>query len=251
MRGCCLRTWDVAMPTQCPKPLLSIQNLCAGYGQSRVLQGVNLQIAPGELVALLGRNGSGRSTLARAVMGLVLAQGRITWGDRDVLGMKTFEIARLGIGYVPEHRDVFADLTVTQNLKLGIKPGAKPARWSIDDIFTLFPQLKVRAGIRAGVLSGGEQQMLSLCRTLMGDPTLIIVDEPTEGLAPQLVETVANFLKTLRSQGIAILLIEQKLRLALSVAERCVVMGRGQIIFDGRPDELRQNRSLHQEWLQV
>ena len=231
--------------------MLSIENLVAGYGQSQVLQGVNLSVAAGELVALLGRNGSGRSTLARALMGLVAAQGRIHWRGQNIVGKKTFEIARLGLGYVPEHRDVFADLTVMQNLILGQKPGAKPGRWSVDHWFELFPQLKLRAGVRAGVLSGGEQQMLTLCRTLMGDPALVVVDEPTEGLAPQLVETVAGFLKTLQSRGIAVLLIEQKLTVALTVADRCAVMGHGRIVFDGSPNALRQNSALRQEWLQV
>jgi len=231
--------------------MLNIKNLSAGYGQSLVLQDVTLQLAAGEIVALLGRNGCGRSTLARAVMGLAAAQGRIDWRGQNILGMKTFEIARLGIGYVPERRDVFPDLTVTQNLILGQKPGPRQGRWSLDDMFALFPQLQTRAGVRAGVLSGGEQQMLALCRTLMGDPALIVIDEPTEGLAPQWVGVVADFLKTLRQHGTAVLLIEQKLTIALDVADRCAVMGHGRIVFDGSPQSLRQDSVLRQEWLQV
>jgi branched-chain amino acid transport system ATP-binding protein len=230
---------------------LQIDDLHAGYGHSRVLQGVSLGVAAGEIVALLGRNGAGRSTLAKAIMGLVPAQGRITWRGAPLLGKKTFEVARLGLGYVPESRDVFPDLTVMQNLLLGQKHAGPSGRWQVDDMFGLFPQLRVRADVRAGVLSGGEQQMLTLSRTLMGDPALIIIDEPTEGLAPQLVQAVAEFLKVLRARGIAVLLIEQKLTIALDVADRCAVMGHGRIVFDGSPDALRQDSALCKQWLQV
>jgi len=231
--------------------MLRIQNLTAGYGQSQVLQGVTLHIAPGEIVALLGRNGSGRSTLARAVMGQVAAQGYIGWRGQNILGKKTFEIARLGIGYVPERRDVFPDLTVAQNLLLGQKPGQPAGRWSVADMFGLFPQLQLRYAVAAGVLSGGEQQMLALCRTLMGDPDLIVIDEPTEGLAPLLVEAVANFLVTLKTNGVSVLLIEQKLTVALQVADRCAVMGHGRVVWTGSPAEMHGNAPLQQEWLQV
>jgi len=258
-----------------PLKLLHIDDLHAGYGHSQVLQGVALSIAAGEIVALLGRNGAGRSTLAKAIMGLLPAQGHITWRGQPLLGKKTYEIARLGLGYVPESRDVFPDLTVLQNLLLGQKNNSQPSRWQangiigqpsrwqangiigqpsrwqVDDMFALFPQLKRRAAVRAGVLSGGEQQMLTLSRTLMGDPALIIIDEPTEGLAPQLIDAVAGFLKALRARGIAVLLIEQKLTIALDVADRCAVMGHGRIVFDGPPDALRQNSALRQQWLQV
>ncbi len=230
---------------------LQIDDLHAGYGNSRVLQGVSLGIAAGEIVALLGRNGAGRSTLAKAIMGLLPAQGSITWRGEPLLGKKTFEIARLGLGYVPESRDVFPDLTVMQNLQLGQKHNGQPSRWQVDDMFALFPQLRLRANVRAGVLSGGEQQMLTLSRTLMGDPALIIIDEPTEGLAPQLVPAVAEFLNILRASGIAVLLIEQKLTIALVVADRCAVMGHGCIVFDGSPAVLRQDCALCQQWLQV
>ena len=231
--------------------MLRIHQLHAGYGNSQVLQGVNLDVAPGEIVALLGRNGSGRSTLARAIMGLVPARGSVTWRGRELLGGKTFEIARAGLGYVPESRDVFPDLTVTQNLLLGQKPGQAAGRWRLEDMFGLFPQLAVRARASAGVLSGGEQQMLALCRTLMGNPELIIVDEPTEGLAPQLVAQVGEFLSTLQAQGVAVLLIEQKLTLALTIAKRCAVMGHGRVVFDGTPQALLQDHAVLQEWLAV
>jgi len=218
--------------------MLQIQNLSAGYAKSRVLQGVSLQVNAGEVVALLGRNGSGRSTLAKAVMGLVPAQGSICWRGQELLGRSTFEIARAGLGYVPESRDVFPDLTVTQNLLLGQKIGCQTSRWSLDEMFGLFPQLQQRANVKAGVLSGGEQQMLTLCRSLMGNPELILIDEPTEGLAPQLVAQMAAFLTTLKTRGVSVLLIEQKLSIALAVSDRCLLMGQGRVVFDGTPAEL-------------
>ena len=231
--------------------MLHLQNLTAGYNKSQVLHGVSLSVAPGEIVALLGRNGSGRSTLAKAILGLVPAQGRIRWRGQDILGKKTFEIARLGIGYVPESRDVFPDLTVVQNLLLGQKNANGAGRWGMADMFALFPQLQTRALVLAGVLSGGEQQMLSLCRTLMGNPDLIVIDEPTEGLAPQLVDQVGIFLKTLRTKGVSVLLIEQKLTIALHISDRCLVMGHGRVVFAGTPQELRQNGDIRTEWLQA
>ncbi|OQW89160.1 MAG: ABC transporter ATP-binding protein [Rhodoferax ferrireducens] len=231
--------------------MLTINNLTAGYDKSRVLQGATLQVAPGEVVALLGRNGSGRSTLAKAIMGLVPAQGSISWRGRALLGLKTFEIARAGLGYVPESRDVFPDLTVAQNLLLGQKPGAPSGGWLQADVFAMFPQLQQRAGVKAGVLSGGEQQMLALSRTLMGNPELIIIDEPTEGLAPQLVAQVGAFLTTLKAKGVAVLLIEQKLTIALDVSDRCLVMGQGRVVFDGTPAALLTDAAVQREWLAV
>ena len=231
--------------------MLAIHNLTAGYDKSRVLQGISLQVAAGEVVALLGRNGSGRSTLAKAIMGLVAAQGSIRWRGRELLGLKTFEIARAGLGYVPERREIFPDLTVAHNLQLGQKPGAPKGGWSQADAFALFPQLQQRAGVNAGVLSGGEQQMLALSRTLMGNPELIIIDEPTEGLAPQLVAQVGAFLTTLKARGVAVLLIEQKLTIALDVSDRCLVMGQGRVVFDGTPAALQANAAVQREWLAV
>ena len=166
--------------------MLKLQDLHAYYGKSHVLHGVSFEVGAGEIVALLGRNGSGRSTTAKAVMGLVHAEGGLHWKGQDILRRKAYEIAHLGIGYVPENREIFPKLTVHQNLLLGQKGKAavKASRWSFDDMYTMFPRLKERQHNEAGVLSGGEQQMLTLCRTLMGDPDLIIIDEPTEGLAP-------------------------------------------------------------------
>ena len=231
--------------------MLNISDLHAYYGKSHVLHGVNFQIKPGEIVALLGRNGSGRSTTAKAIMGLVNWEGDLSWKGTALKGKKAFEIAHLGVGYVPENRDIFPTLTVRQNLLLGQKGVGTGSRWTFDDMFTMFPRLKEREHTEAGVLSGGEQQMLTLCRTLMGDPDLIIIDEPTEGLAPKIVELVGEYLKTLRSKGVSVLLIEQKLTIAMSISDRALVMGHGGIVFEGTPDSLRQDSSIRKEWLEV
>jgi len=229
---------------------LELQGLQAWYGKSQVLHGVDLQVGAGEIVALLGRNGSGRSTLARAIFGLVQSRGRIDWRGRDLQGLRPFEVARLGLGYVPEERAVFARLSVEQNLRLGLK-GRRPGRWRCEDMYELFPALARRRHTEAGVLSGGEQQMLALCRTLMGEPRLVVVDEPTEGLAPQLVRQVGDFLLQLRREGLSVLLIEQKLAIALDISQRALVMGHGRIVFDGTPAALQQNPEVRREWLEV
>ena len=231
--------------------LLKIDNLHAFYGKSHVLHGVHFGVQPGEIVALLGRNGSGRSTTAKAIMGLVDCEGGIVWKGQAIQGRKAFEIAHLGIGYVPENRDIFPKLTVQQNLLLGQKGAGKGSRWSFDDMYAMFPRLKERQHTEAGVLSGGEQQMLTLCRTLMGDPDLIIIDEPTEGLAPKIVELVAQYLKTLKERGISVLLIEQKLTIAMAISDRALVMGHGCIVFDGTPEGLRNDSYIRKEWLEV
>jgi branched-chain amino acid transport system ATP-binding protein len=216
-----------------------------------VLHGVNLTVGAGEIVALLGRNGSGRSTTVKAIMGLVQATGSVKFRDQEIQGRKAFEIAHLGLGYVPENRDIFPKLTVHQNLLLGEKRGKAQPRWQADDMYQLFPRLKERQHTAAGVLSGGEQQMLTLCRTLMGDPDLIMIDEPTEGLAPKIVELVAEYLRELKRRGVSVLLVEQKLAIALEVSERCMVMGHGQIVFEGTPAALKANAEVRKEWLEV
>ena len=231
--------------------MLKVERLHAFYGKSHVLHGVNLEVQPGEIVALLGRNGSGRSTTVKAIMGLVDGSGSVVWRGEELMGRQAFEIAHRGLGYVPENRDIFSRLTVHQNLMLGQKRGARGGRWSFDDMYRLFPRLKERQHTEAGVLSGGEQQMLTLCRTLMGDPELVMIDEPTEGLAPKLVEQVAEYLRELRRRGVAVLLVEQKLTIALEVADRCLVMGHGQIVFGGTPASLRADASVRKEWLEV
>jgi branched-chain amino acid transport system ATP-binding protein len=231
--------------------MLNVNDLHAFYGKSHVLHGVTFQIQPGEIVALLGRNGSGRSTTAKAIMGLVDWEGDLSWKGAALKDKKAFEIAHMGLGYVPENRDIFPTLTVRQNLLLGQKGTGKGSRWAFDDMFGMFPRLKEREHTEAGVLSGGEQQMLTLCRTLMGDPDLIIIDEPTEGLAPKIVELVGEYLKTLRSKGVAVLLIEQKLTIAMAISDRALVMGHGSIVFEGTPDSLRQDVAIRKEWLEV
>ncbi|MBO9647203.1 MAG: ABC transporter ATP-binding protein [Variovorax sp.] len=231
--------------------MLKLQDIQAYYGKSHVLHGVSFDVRPGEIVALLGRNGSGRSTTAKAIMGLVHAEGTLHWKEKDILRRKAYEIAHLGIGYVPENRDIFPKLTVHQNLLLGQKGSGKGSRWSFDDMYGMFPRLKERQHTEAGVLSGGEQQMLTLCRTLMGDPDLIIIDEPTEGLAPKIVELVGQYLRTLKDKGISVLLIEQKLTIAMQISDRALVMGHGSIVFDGTPDSLRADGATRKEWLEV
>ncbi len=231
--------------------MLTVSNLHAFYGKSHVLHGVQFEVGKSEIVALLGRNGSGRSTTAKAVMGMVDCQGSVQWQGREIMGKKPYEIAHLGIGYVPENRDIFPTLTVHQNLLLGQKGSGKGSRWGFDDMYDMFPRLKERQHTEAGVLSGGEQQMLTLCRTLMGDPDLIIIDEPTEGLAPKIVELVGEYLQKLKARGISVLLIEQKLTIAMTVSDRALVMGHGSIVFQGTPESLRADAYIRKEWLEV
>lgn len=235
------------------KRMLDVQGLHAYYGKSHILHGVDLHIGEGEIVALLGRNGVGRSTMAKAILGMVKAEGSVRFRDEEILGRRTFEIAHLGVGYVPENRDIFPTLTVRQNLLLGEKPNRRQAtpRWSVDDMFAMFPRLKDRENTVAGVLSGGEQQMLTLCRTLMGDPDLILIDEPTEGLAPMIVTQVGDYLKTLKERGVSVLLIEQKLAIALDISQRVYVMGHGHIVFEGTPQGLKADPKVRKEWLEV
>lgn len=230
--------------------MLEITGLNAFYGKSHVLHGVDLSVNKGEIVSLLGRNGVGRSTTVKAAMGQVRASGSIRFKGEEIVGLKAFQIAHKGLGYVPENRDIFPTLTVEQNLQLGEKSGKK-SRWSLADMYTLFPRLKERQHTAAGVLSGGEQQMLTLCRTLMGDPDLIMIDEPTEGLAPKIVEQVAHYLNELKNRGISVLLVEQKLAIALEISQRVYVMGHGAIVFEGTPAELRANADIRREWLEV
>jgi branched-chain amino acid transport system ATP-binding protein len=231
--------------------MLNVENLQAFYGKSHVLHGISFTLQPGEIVALLGRNGSGRSTTAKAIMGLVDCTGDIVWKGRQLAGLRSFEVAHAGIGYVPENRDIFPTLSVHQNLLLGQKRSGKPSQWSFEDMYKMFPRLRERQHTEAGVLSGGEQQMLTLCRTLMGDPELIIIDEPTEGLAPKIVEQVGMFLGTLKARGVSVLLIEQKLTIAMAISDRVLVMGHGRLVFEGSPEALRADANTRQEWLEV
>ncbi len=231
--------------------MLEVEDLHAFYGKSHILQGVNLRVGKGEIVSILGRNGVGRSTTLKAIMGDVPPQGSIVFKGKPIAGMKPYEIAHCGLGYVPEDRQIFPTLTVGQNLLLGVKGGRKNSRWGFKETYDLFPVLHERADTAAGVLSGGEHQMLTICRTLMGDPDLIMIDEPTEGLAPQMVERIAILLQSIAERNISILLVEQKLTIAMKISHRLYVMGHGRMVFEGTPADLRGNAEVRREWLEV
>ena len=231
--------------------MLEIKDLHAYYGKSHILQGVDLNIAAGEVVSLLGRNGVGRSTTVKAIMGEVPPQGTICFKGQDVAGLPSYKIAHRGLGYVPEHRDIFPGLTVRQNLLLGVKDVRRPGKWRLEAMLEMFPNLAARADTPAGVLSGGEKQMLTICRTLMGDPELIMIDEPTEGLAPLIVQQVGDLIARIAGAGVAILLVEQKLSIAMRISHRVYVMGHGRIVFEGTPADLKRNTAVQKEWLEV
>jgi len=231
--------------------MLEVRDLHAYYGKSHILQGVDFRVGEGEIVSLLGRNGVGRSTTIKAIMGDVVRHGSIMFKGREIGGLKPHQVARCGLGYVPENRDIFPGLTVRENLLLGMKSNRAAGRWSMEDMFELFPRLRERANTPGGVLSGGEQQMLTMCRTLMGDPDLVMIDEPTEGLAPKMVELVAQLLEQIAGRGVSILLVEQKLTIALRISKRLYVMGHGKIVFEGAPHDVRENAAMRKEWLEV
>lgn len=231
--------------------MLEVKDLNAYYGRSHILQGVDMEIKEGEIVSLLGRNGVGRSTTCKSIMGLVEPQGSIKYRGEEIAGLPSHAVAHKGIGYVPEDRWIFPSLTVLQNLQLGQKSVKQTGRWSLDDMYELFPILYERSNLRAGLLSGGEQQMLTMCRTLMGDPDLVMIDEPTEGLAPKIVELVKNLISEIAERKISVLLVEQKLTIALKIANRLYVMGHGRIVFEGTPQEFQDNPDVRKEWLEV
>ena len=230
--------------------MLEVRDLHAFYGKSHVLNGVSIYVREGEIVSVLGRNGVGRSTTVKAIMGQVAARGEVRFRGESIAGLAPHQIAQRGMGYVPEDRAIFPDLTVRENLELGRKDERKDG-FGIDEAYALFPRLRERDATPAGVLSGGEQQMLTLCRTLMGNPRLVMIDEPTEGLAPQLVALVARFLGMVRERGIPILLVEQKLAIALDISERVYVLGHGRVVFEGTPAQLRAAHAVRKEWLEV
>ena len=233
--------------------LLRVEELHAHYGKSHVLRGVTLDVRRGEVVSLLGRNGSGRSTTLKAMMGLVPpSAGRVQLGTRALAGAKPHTICRAGLAYVPEEREVFANLTVDENLRMGEQPPVEGGqRWSIAQMFDYFPRLKERRRTKAGSLSGGEQQMLTICRSLLGNPLAILIDEPTEGLAPKIVAQVGECIRDMQRRGVSVLLVEQKLAIALKVSSRVCVMGHGRIVFEGSPQDLESDDALLQQWLAV
>lgn len=233
--------------------LLTVENLHAHYGKSHILYGVDLRIARNEVVSLVGRNGAGRSTTMKAIMGLVKpTSGHIRLRGRDLAGARPYTICRAGIAYVPEEREVFANLTVDENLRMGEQPAVPGAhRWTVEQMFDYFPRLKERRNTKAGSLSGGEQQMLTICRSLLGNPLIMLIDEPTEGLAPKIVAQVGECIQDMHGKGVSVVLVEQKLTIALKVSTRVCVMGHGRIVFEGRPDELAANDAVVSQWLAV
>jgi branched-chain amino acid transport system ATP-binding protein len=235
--------------------MLSVSGLQVSHGAVQALRGISFSLACGQVLAVLGRNGSGRSSLARALMGLVQGQvrGRVQWQGQDLLGLAPHQIARLGVGYVPETRDVFPLLTVHQNLLLGLPGhlGAAAERERLAWAYGLFVQLHARCNTLAAQLSGGEQQMLSLARSLLARPRLLIVDEPTEGLAPALVQTVGQVLREQAAAGVAIVLMEQKLDLVPALADQVLVLGRGDVVFEGTPQTLQRAPQVRSLWLEA
>ncbi len=231
--------------------MLEVKDLHAYYGRSHILQGVNLNVKEGEIVSLLGRNGVGRSTTCMTIMGLVAPHGSILYKGKQIAGLKAHDIARKGIGFVPEDRWIFPGLTVLQNLQLGMKSSKQKGRWRIEDVFTIFPRLGERSNVHGGLISGGEKQMLTICRTLMGDPDFIMIDEPTEGLAPMMVEQVGHLIEEIARRGISVLLVEQKLSIALKISQRLYIMGHGHIVYEGTPDDIKKNQAVRKEWLEV
>ncbi|MGA0612791.1 ABC transporter ATP-binding protein [Caldimonas sp. KR1-144] len=233
--------------------LLRVDGLHAHYGKSHILRGVEFQVGHREVVSLLGRNGSGRSTTMKSIMGLVPpTSGRVMLNGRDLAGARSYAICRAGIAFVPEEREVFANLTVDENLRMGEQPPVPGAyHWTVEQMFDYFPRLKERRNTKAGSISGGEQQMLTICRSLLGNPLVILIDEPTEGLAPKIVAQVGECIKDMHSKGVSVVLVEQKLAIALKVSTRVCVMGHGQIVFQGTPEQLASDEQLLSEWLAV
>ena len=233
--------------------LLQIRDLHAHYGKSHILTGLHMNLGADEIISLVGRNGSGRSTLLKTIMGLVRPSGgSISFDGQELAGRPSFGVAKSGIGYVPEERLVFANLTVEENLQVGQQTGVAGAtQWTMSQMYDYFPRLRERRSTHAGNLSGGEQQMLTLCRSLLGCPKLLMVDEPTEGLAPMIVEHLAEVISDIHLHGVAVLLVEQKMTIALRLSQRCLVMGHGQIVFDGSPEALRNDAEVRRNWLEV
>ncbi len=233
--------------------MLEVAGLCAGYGESQILQDFSFRIGKGEAISILGRNGSGRSTLLKAIMGLLPPKsGSVMMDGESIAGAKPFQIVRRGIAYVPEERLAFTNLTVEENLLLGCQPpGDSPAAWTIEQMYAYFPRLAERRDTLARHLSGGEQQMLTMARSLLTNPKLILIDEPTEGLAPKIVEVVMNVIVDIQRRGIAVILVEQKLTIALKVVQRVIVVGHGTVVFEGTPAEFSNDGEIKRKWLEV
>jgi len=233
--------------------LLTLRDVHTYYGKSHILRGIDLSIGPGEVVSLLGRNGAGRSTTMKTIMGLApAASGSIVVDGRNTTGWRPYQVARAGVAYVPEEREIFPNLTVEENLRMGEQPPRPGApAWDVEQMFTYFPRLKERRDTKGGNLSGGEQQMLTICRSLLGNPKVILIDEPTEGLAPKIVEVIAEVISDIHRRGVSVLLVEQKLTIALKVSSRVNVMGHGRIVFEGPPAALQERQDIVQEWLAV
>jgi len=238
--------------------VLQVDALHAHYAKSHILHGVTLTVEAGEIVCLLGRNGVGKSTTLKSLMGLVKpSAGSVRFKGQDITGLPAYRVARLGLGYVPEERRIFPTISVKENLLMGIKPrlGAGPRAngkaWTLERVYTFFPRLRERENQRAGTLSGGEQQMLTTGRTLMGNPEVLLVDEPTEGLAPMIVEQVERILTEIHRDGTPILLVEQALETALGLAHRVYVMSKGEIVFSGSTQELKANEQVRKQYLEV
>jgi len=232
---------------------LSIRGLHALYGNIHVLHGVDFDVAGGQIATILGRNGSGRSTTCKAIMGILKpARGQVILDGQSLAGREGHEIAHAGIGYVPEERLIFTTLTVEENLLLGMKkPSRNTPTWTIEELYDLFPRLRERRRVRAGHLSGGEQQMLTIFRTLLGNPRAILIDEPTEGLAPKIVDVVKDIVLEMKRRGLAVVLLEQKLSMALRVTDTVMVMGHGQIVFNGTSQAFNDDASIRRQWLEV
>ncbi len=236
--------------------MLEVRNIHSYYGKSHILHGVSLDLKEGEMVCLRGRNGVGKSTTLKSIMGVVKPeQGSIRFHDREIAGLAPYEIARLGIGYVPEDRRIFRSLTVHENLLMGIKRGknknAGAEEWTVERVYKLFPKLEERRNNKGSHLSGGEQQMLTVVRTLMGNPRVILVDEPTEGLAPLIVKDVLEMLTTVRKSGVTVLMVEQNFKAAVKVADRYYIMSKGQIVFAGNTQELLAADEVRKNYLEV
>ncbi|MBU1903625.1 MAG: ABC transporter ATP-binding protein [Proteobacteria bacterium] len=236
--------------------ILELKGINSFYEKSHILQDISLGVDEGEVVGLLGRNGVGKSTTLKSINGVVPPRsGSIQFKGKDIGGMKPHQITRLGVGYVPEERRIFPNLTVRQNLLLAIKPEKAvtdvKVSWDIDKAYVLFPQLKKRDASKGANLSGGEQQMLTIVRTLMGNPELLLLDEPTEGLAPMLVEAVLNVIQEIHGAGISILLVEQSFEVIVELTSRAYVMSKGQIVFEGTSQELEDNREVREKYLEV